>query len=100
MGILRGLLWIAEKIRDQAEAELHDDVPVRQALLDLYRDLETGRIAEAEFDRQEAELVSRLAAIEEGRRGAQEDLGDEGEGDPQEGQADEGDHAPGEGEDV
>lgn len=72
MGILtgpfQGLLWLADEIRDRAEAELYDDDAVKAELTDLYRTLEAGTITEEEFDRREIELARRLSEIDERRR--------------------------------
>lgn len=62
---LKGVIWIAEKIQEAAEKELLDEDQVKRDLTELYMHLETGRITEEEFARQEEELVERLEAIEE-----------------------------------
>lgn len=77
MGIFSGVRWIAEQVRDRADQELYDDAPVRQALLDLYRDFEAKRITEAEFEEKEARLVARLAAIEEAKQDDDDETDDE-----------------------
>lgn len=61
---LNGVIWIAEKIQEAAEKELLDEEGVKRELTELYMRLETGRITEEEFARQEEELVERLEAIE------------------------------------
>ena len=62
---LTGVVWIAEQIQEAAEKELLDEEGVKRDLTELYMRLETGRITEEEFARQEEELVERLEAIEE-----------------------------------
>jgi len=69
MGLLsapaRGLLWVFEEVAKRAEQELYNEDEVKAELTDLYMKLEAGSITEQEFGRREAELVSRLEAIEE-----------------------------------
>jgi hypothetical protein len=63
---VKGLLWIFEEIQDAAEQELHNESDAITAQLQqLYILLESGEITEAEFDRQEGELLDRLDAISE-----------------------------------
>ena len=70
----RGLLWIFEEIRDAAEQELHEEAnAITLQLQQLYGMLESKAITEAEFDRQEAELLDRLDEIREGGSLAEED---------------------------
>ena len=59
------LLFIAEKILEQAEKELMNEDEVRQDLRGLYEQLESGRITEEEFEKREEELVKRLEEIEQ-----------------------------------
>ncbi len=59
------LLFIAEKILEQAEKELMNEDEVRQELRELYEQLESGRITEEGFEKREEELVKRLEEIEE-----------------------------------
>lgn len=66
---LHGVIWIAEKIHDQAMEELLDEDGVRQELRELYMLLETGKISEAEFEAREAALVERLEEIEAYKKG-------------------------------
>jgi hypothetical protein len=61
---LKGVVWIAEQIQEQAEKELLDEAGVKRQLTELYMLLETGRISEEEFETQEEDLVDRLEAIE------------------------------------
>ncbi|MBI3329476.1 MAG: gas vesicle protein GvpG [Nitrospinae bacterium] len=61
---VKGLVWIAEQIQEQAEKERMDEEGVKRKLTELYMLLETGQISEEEFERQEEELVARLEEIE------------------------------------
>ena len=66
---LKGVIFIAEKIRAQAMEELLDEEGVRQELRELYMLLETGKISEAEFEEREATLVERLEELEAYKKG-------------------------------
>lgn len=61
---VRGLLWVAEKIRQRADEERADDeAGIRSRLADLNRRLELGQIDEAIFSREEAVLIDRLERL-------------------------------------
>lgn len=62
---IKGVMFIAEKIKEQAEGEFLNEEGVRQELRELYMLLETGKISEEEFTEREEHLVERLEAIEE-----------------------------------
>ena len=67
---LKGVVFIARKVRDTAMEELLDEEGVRQELRELYMLLEAGTISEEEFEEREEELVERLeeiATYKEGR---------------------------------
>lgn len=84
MGLFGAVMWIAGKLRDKADAELHDDAPVRKAMVDLYRQLEAGTIGEAEFELREAELVERLEEIRVARGDGPDADDEEGDEEPAE----------------
>ncbi|MFJ5550310.1 gas vesicle protein GvpG [Streptomyces sp. NPDC093225] len=74
MGLLTGLLgaplapvravvWVAQQVAEQAEREFYDPAPVWAALADLDRQLRSGEIDDAEFERREGELLDRLDEI-------------------------------------
>lgn len=59
------LLFMADSILEQAEKELlGDQEKLRNALSELYEQLESGRINEEEFEKREEDLVQRLEEIE------------------------------------
>ncbi|WP_089729607.1 gas vesicle protein GvpG [Candidatus Thiosymbion oneisti] len=62
----KGLYWIGKEIH---KAVLTEQVSQREAittaLSELYMELETGRIDEAEFDAREAELLDALDRLQE-----------------------------------
>ena len=61
---IKGLVFVADKVRRSATEELLDEDGVRQELRDLYMLLETGKISEEEFQESEEQLVERLEQIQ------------------------------------
>lgn len=57
---VRGVIWVAEKVDDAAQRELHDPGVIRAQLAALNQELEDGTIGRAEFEREEDELLDRL----------------------------------------
>jgi hypothetical protein len=57
---LRGTLWAAEQILEQAEKEFYDPAKIRRQLDDVDRMRETGELTEDEATAIEDELVDRL----------------------------------------
>ena len=57
---VRGTVWIAEKIQEQAELELGDDTGLREQLMEIEMARESGDYDEAELDAAEDELLARL----------------------------------------
>ncbi len=64
-GPLRGLLWLAEQLRDQAERELFDPDRIRQQLTELELQLDLGQISEEEYDAAETALLEQLRHLRE-----------------------------------
>lgn len=63
---VKGINWIFKKIHELAQEELVGEADrIRESLTELYMQLETGEITEAEFEEQEAELLDRLDALDE-----------------------------------
>jgi hypothetical protein len=60
---IRGTMWIAERIQEQAEAELYDESAVQAGLLELEALREAGEIDEDELREAEDALIERLIAI-------------------------------------
>ncbi len=60
---LDGLLWVAERIKDQAEAEYYDEGAVRGRLLELELKLDLGEITEEEYQAAEDQLMDLLNEI-------------------------------------
>jgi len=65
LGPMRGLVWLAKKIKEQAEDELLDEDRVRGELLELQMRLEMDEMTEEEYDAQEKALLEQLSAIRE-----------------------------------
>ena len=68
LGPIRGVLWLARTIDDQARAELYDEDKVRGALAELELRLDLGEIAPDDYDAQEHELLQRLKEIREAKK--------------------------------
>jgi len=60
---LRGTVWLAERIEEQAANELYDESAIRAGLLALEESRETGELSDEEIDEAENELVERLMAV-------------------------------------
>ncbi len=61
-----GINWIFKKIHELAQEELAGEADrIRESLAELYRQLESGEVTEAEFDAQEAVLLDKLDALDE-----------------------------------
>ena len=60
---VRGTVWIAERIAEQAESELDDEAVLRQRLAELQTRYELGEIDEAEYDEAEEILFARLEQL-------------------------------------
>ena len=58
-----GLVWVADKLKDSAEAEFLDESRVQESLLALQIRLEVDEISESEYMEQETELLKRLEDI-------------------------------------
>jgi hypothetical protein len=85
----KGLLFVFDKIKEQAETELWDEGKVHQQLLQLQMMLDVGEISEADFYAAEEELLDRMDEIIAHKQGL--DLEDEDEAEAEnEGEAEEG----------
>ncbi len=60
---VRGTVWLAERIQEQAEAELYDESAIRAQLVELDEARQSGTLPEEEIDAAEDELLERLMAI-------------------------------------
>lgn len=64
-GPLKGVVWIAEQVAEQAERELYDGEKVRGQLLELELRYDLGEISEEEYLAAEEVLLARLKVIRE-----------------------------------
>jgi len=60
---VRGTIWVAEQLAAEAERQLDDESTIRRLLVEAERDLELGRVTEAEFEAVEDDLLDRLDAV-------------------------------------
>ena len=60
---VRGTVWIAERLEEQAEAELYDESAIRTGLLELEAARETGEFDEQDLAEAEDALIERLMEI-------------------------------------
>ena len=64
---VRGVVWVAEQIADEAERQLYDEGSIRGEMLQLELDYDDGLIDEQERTAREEELMRRLA-VSQARR--------------------------------
>ncbi|MET8677844.1 gas vesicle protein GvpG [Streptomyces sp. NPDC004647] len=57
---VRSVMWVAERLADAAENELHDPAALRAQLAALNQALEAGDIGVEEFEREEERLLDLL----------------------------------------
>ena len=67
--LIDGLKFVMEKLLAVAEAELQDDVVLRERLLDAQMRLEVGELSLEEFTEIERDVFDRLREIKGGQRG-------------------------------
>lgn len=60
---IKGIIWLAEMIKEQAEKEFLDESKVQEELLNLQLQLDEGKITEEEYKKQEQKLLERLEEI-------------------------------------
>ncbi|AKJ01653.1 gas vesicle protein GvpG [Archangium gephyra] len=61
---LHGLLWVARKVDEaMGQEQEQEEEALKARLRELYLQLESGQLAEEEFEAREAELLDRLEAI-------------------------------------
>ena len=66
-GPVHGFRLFLERLRDEAEAVLHDEGRAFAELIDLSMRHDAGQLSDAEFSAQESELLERLNSIREYR---------------------------------
>ena len=60
---VRGTVWLAERVKEQAENELYDETAIRASLIELEQARDSGLLTDDEVDEAENELVERLMVI-------------------------------------
>jgi hypothetical protein len=60
---VRGTVWIAERVQEQAESELYDEDSIREQLLELEQMRERGEVPEEDIAAAEDELIALLMEI-------------------------------------
>jgi hypothetical protein len=63
---VRGTVWLAERLVDQAEREIGDEPTVRRRLAEAEIAYELGRIDRDEYESIEDDLLLRLESLREG----------------------------------
>jgi hypothetical protein len=58
---VRGVVWVADQMAQEAERQLYDEDRIRSELMQLELDAEDGKLSEAEVRTKEDELFERLA---------------------------------------
>ncbi len=66
-GPLEGVLWVAQKIEQEANAGQWDQGKVIGALSELELELDLGKIDLDEYDAREASLLHRLKELQEAK---------------------------------
>ncbi|GLV76609.1 gas vesicle protein GvpG [Streptomyces hygroscopicus] len=57
---VRGVVWIAERIHDEAHRQLYDPEVIKERLQEVAEARDSGELSEEEAAREEDELVRRL----------------------------------------
>lgn len=60
---VRGTVWIAERIQEQAEREANDESAIRAGLIEIDAARDSGDFSDEELDAAEDELLERLLII-------------------------------------
>ena len=73
---VRGVMWVAERVVEEAERELYDEGNIRRQLLQLELDHEDGKLSDEERSAQEDDLLQRLAVSQMRDQMAGEEIAD------------------------
>ena len=68
--LVGGIRFVLEKVVAAAEAEAHDDTPLREQLLEAQMQLELGEISEAEFGAIERQILAQIRELKGPPHGA------------------------------
>jgi hypothetical protein len=58
---VRGVVWVSEKLMEEAERQYYDEQAIRAELLELEEEAERGNLSEQELRAREDALLARLA---------------------------------------
>ena len=67
LGPVWGTKWTLDKVDRVVREELTDDTPIKEDLMALQLQLETGEIDDDEYVRREADIMRRLREVREWR---------------------------------
>jgi Gas vesicle protein G len=67
---VRGVVWVAEQVMDEADRQLYDEANIRRELLQLELEYEEGKVSEEERTEREEALFERLAISQSRQREA------------------------------
>ena len=67
LGPIWGTKWTLDKVDRVVREELTDDTKIKEELMELQMQLETGEIDDAEYVRREGEIMLRLREVREWR---------------------------------
>ncbi|MGH7646737.1 MAG: gas vesicle protein GvpG [Gemmatimonadaceae bacterium] len=62
-GPVAGIKWSLEMVERAAREELTDDTPIKQELMELQLELESGNINDAQYVEREANIMKRLRDV-------------------------------------
>jgi hypothetical protein len=71
---VRGTMWIAERLAEEAERRLDEEPAVRRELEELQTAYELGEVDAATFERREDELLRRLIEIRTAAEAADDEV--------------------------
>jgi hypothetical protein len=68
---VRGVVWVADQLAQEAEHQLYDEDRIRAELLQLELDADDGKLSEEEVRAREDDLLDRLAVSQTLSRGGE-----------------------------
>ena len=70
---VRGVVWVAGQVAEEADRQLYDEDRIRSELVQLEIEAEEGGLSEEERQRMEDDLFERLAVAQARKRGEYEE---------------------------
>lgn len=67
---VRGVVWVSEKLMEEAERQFYDEQAIRAELLELEEEAERGDLSQEELRAREDTLLERLAESQARRQAA------------------------------